>query len=261
MGRHVHLTLSEREDIMMMRRDGKGVCEIARAIGGDKSTVSRNSCERFYRASTAQRRYSERRLACCRPAILDDESVLALVGDKFLNEQWSPEQIEGRLALELGASPVSGTTVYRAIRSGRFDARIGGRKAAKRLRHRGKCRRGPSERRGKIKVPHEVSERPAAADGRSEPGHWEGDTVAGRAGGACLLTLVDRRDGFLVGGKCRRKTAACVRAKMPKALEGQPLESVTLDRGKEFAARPGHEGDRRRVLLRAAAPSVAARHQ
>lgn len=265
MGHHVHLTLSEREDIMMMRRDGKGVCEIARAIGRDKSTVSRelkrNSCERFYRAPTAQRRYSERRLACRRPAILDGESVLALVGDKFLDEQWSPGQIEGRLALELGASPVSDTTVYRAIRSGRFDARIGGRKAAKRLLHRGKRRRGLSERRGKIKVSHEISERPAAADGRSEPGHWEGDTVAGRAGGACLLTLVDRRDGFLVGGKCRRKTAACVRAKMPKALEGQPLKSVTLDRGKEFSARPGHEGDRRRVLLRAAAPSVAARHQ
>lgn len=233
MGRHVHLALSEREDIMMMRRDGKGVCEIARAIGRDKSTVSR---ERFYRASTAQRRYSERRLACRRPAILDGESVLALVGDKFLDEQWSPGQIEGRLALELGASPVSDTTVYRAIRSGRFDARIGGRKAAKRLLHRGKRRKGPSERRGKIKVSHEISERPAAADGRSEPGHWEGDTVASRAGGACLLTLVDRRDGFLVGGKCRRKTAACVRAKMPKALEGQLLKSVTLDRGKEFAA-------------------------
>ena len=231
MGHRVHLTLREREDIMLMRRDGKGVCEIARAIGRDKSTVSRelsrNSCERFYRAPTAQRRYSERRLACRRPAILDDESVLALVGDKFLNEQWSPEQIEGRLALELGASPVSDTTVYRAIRSGRFDARIGGRKAAKRLRHRGKRRKGPSERRGKIEVPHERSERPAAADGRSEPGHWEGDTVAGKAGGACLLTLVNRRDGFLVGGKCRRKTAKCVRDKMPKALKGQPLASVS----------------------------------
>lgn len=231
MGHRVHLTLREREDIMLMRRDGKGVCEIARAIGRDKSTVSRelsrNSCERFYRAPTAQRRYSERRLACRRPAILDDESVLALVGDKFLNEQWSPEQIEGRLALELGASPVSDTTVYRAIRSGRFDARIGGRKAAKRLRHRGKRRKGPSERRGKIEVPHEISERPAAADGRSEPGHWEGDTVAGKAGGACLLTLVNRRDGFLVGGKCRRKTAKCVRDKMPKALKGQPLASVS----------------------------------
>ena len=177
MGHHVHLTLREREDIMLMRRDGKGVCEIARRIGRDKSTVSRelsrNSCARFYRASTAQRRYSERRLACRRIAILDDESTFSLVRDKFLGEQWSPEQIEGRLALERGASPVSDTTIYRGIWSGRFDACIGGRKAAKRLRHR---------------------------------------------------------------GKCRRKTAACVRAKMPKALESQPLRSVTLDRGKEFAS-------------------------
>ena len=239
MGRHVHLTLSEREDIMLMRRDGRGVSEIARAIGRDKSTVSRelgrNSCERFYRASTAQRRYEGRRVACHRRRALDDDCVFNLVRDKFLEEQWSPEQIEGRLALELGESPVSDTTIYRGIRDGRFDGCVGGRKASRRLRHRGKRRRGPSERRGKIKISHEISERPPAAEDRSEPGHWEGDTVAGKAGGACLLTLVDRADGFLVGGKCRRKTAKCVREKMPKALEGQPLGSVTLDRGKEFA--------------------------
>ena len=239
MGRQIHLTLREREDIMLMRRDGRGVSEIARAIGRSKSTVSRelkrNSCERFYRASTAQRRYEGRRLACRRRRALDDERVFNLVRDKFLEEQWSPEQIEGRLALELGRSPVSDTTIYRGIHAGRFDGCIGGRKAKRRLRHRGKRRRGPSERRGKIKASHEISERPAAAEGRSEPGHWEGDTVAGKAGGPCLLTLVDRKDGFLVGGKCRRKAAKCVRDKMPRALEGQPLGSVTLDRGKEFA--------------------------
>lgn len=239
MGHHVHLTLREREDIMMMRRDGRGVSEIARAIGRDKSTVSRelrrNSCARFYRASTAQRRYAERREACRRRAVLDDERVFRLVGGKFLEEQWSPEQIEGRLALELGASPVSDTTIYRGIRAGRFDGLAGGRAAKRRLRRRGRRRRGPSERRGKIPVSHEISERPAGAEARSEPGHWEGDTVAGRAGGACLLTLVDRRDGFLAGGKCRRRTAECVREGMPRALEGQPLASVTVDRGKEFA--------------------------
>ena len=239
MGHQIHLTLREREGIMLMRRDGRGVSEIARDIGRSKSTVSRelkrNSCERFYRASTAQRHYEGRRLACRRRRAFDDERVFNLVRDKFLEGQWSPEQIEGRLALELGRSPVGDTTIYRGIHAGRFDGCIGGRKAKRRLRHRGKRRRGPSERRGKIKVSHEISERPAAAEGRSEPGHWEGDTVAGKAGGPCLLTLVDRKDGFLVGGKCRRKTAKCVRDKMPRVLEGQPLGSVTLDRGKEFA--------------------------
>lgn len=52
---HKHLTLQEREDIMMMRRDRKSVTE----IGRDKSTVSRelrrNSCAKgqpneYYRA-------------------------------------------------------------------------------------------------------------------------------------------------------------------------------------------------------------------
>lgn len=92
-----------------MRRDGRGVFEIARAIGRSKSMVSRelkrNSCERFYRASTAQRRYAERRKACRRRRMLDDERVFNLVRDKFLEEQWSPEHIEGRLALELGGTP------------------------------------------------------------------------------------------------------------------------------------------------------------
>ena len=109
MGHQIHLTLREREDIMLMRRDGRGVSEIARAIGRSKSTASRelkrNSCERFFRASTAQRRHEGRRLACRRRRALDDERVFNLVRDKFLEEQRSPEQIEGRLALELGETP------------------------------------------------------------------------------------------------------------------------------------------------------------
>ena len=93
-----HLTLCEREDIMLMRREGRKIAEIAAAIGRSKSTVSRelarNSCQRFYRASTAQGRYESRRKACRRPRILDNDDLFRLVGDKFLGEQWSPEQIE-----------------------------------------------------------------------------------------------------------------------------------------------------------------------
>ena len=190
-----HLTLCEREDIMLMRREGRKIAEIAAAIGRSKSTVSRelarNSCQRFYRASTAQARYEKRREPCRRTAILDDDQLFSLVGSKFLEEQWSPEQIEGRLALELGASPVSDSTIYRAIAAGRFDGLIGGRRAACRLRRKGRARRSPgSERRGKIKVPHEISERPGEADARARLGDWEADTVAGAAGGACVSANV-----------------------------------------------------------------------
>ncbi len=204
-----------------MRREGKGASEIARAVKRDKSTVSRelrrNSCARFYRASTAQQRYAERRKACRRRAILDDGNVFGPVGDKFLEEQWSPEQIEGHLALELGSSPVSDTPIYRGIHAGRFDGCIGGRAAKRRLGHR-----------GKIPVSHEISQCPPAAEGRSEPGHWEGDTVAGKAGGA---------QGSAAG--------------VGDARPGQGVRR----------ARPDRRGARGGVLLRAAAPSLAARHQ
>lgn len=135
MSHHTHLTLSEREDIMILRREGRTPSFIAARIGRDKSTVSReiarNSCERFYRASTAQRRYEQRRSACRRRAVLDDSALFELVRSKFLEDQWSPEQIEGRLALELGESQVSDTTIYRAIReAASTDASAaGGRRA------------------------------------------------------------------------------------------------------------------------------------
>lgn len=231
---------------MVMRREGRGVTQIAEAIGRDKSTVSRelrrNMCASstshpYYRASTAQARYEQRRKACVRPRILDDPETFELVRTKFLEEQWSPEQIEGRIALELGESPVSDTTIYRGIREGRFDGCIGGRKAARRLRHKGRRRRGAGhvERRGRIPISHSIEERPAAADLRERLGDWEADTVAGRQGGACLATFTDRKSGYLEGGKAAAKTAGGVNAVAIATLAGHPLRSITADRGKEFA--------------------------
>lgn len=246
MSHHIHLTLQEREDIMVMRSEGKGVTEIADAIRRDKSTVSRelkrNACEAgtphpCYRASTAQALYEQRRKSCVRPRILDDPETFELVRGKFLEEQWSPEQIEGRLALELGESPVSDTTIYRGIDSGMFDGCIGGKKAARKLRHKGKRRKraGQEERRGKIVVSNTIDERPAAADERSRLGDWEADTVSGALGGACLATFTDRKSGYLEGGKAPGKTAGEVNAVAISSLAGHPLHTITPDRGKEFA--------------------------
>lgn len=234
MGRCKHLTIGEREDIMCMRRVG----EIAREIGRDKSTVSRelrrNSCERFYRASTAQRRYEARRERCRRPRLLDDPERLELVRSRVLEGRWSPEQLEGRILLERPDLAVSDTTIYREVAAGRLDRCIGGRRASARLRRRGRRRRSRdgSERRGRIKISHEVSERPPEANGRSRVGDWECDTVAGRAGGACLVTMVDRATGFLAGGKAASKRKGPVREAMVAAMRGRPCETVTLDRAR-----------------------------
>ncbi|WP_102372633.1 helix-turn-helix domain-containing protein [Enorma phocaeensis] len=157
MGRYKHLTIGEREDIMRMRREGRRVGEMAREIGRDESTVSRelrrNSRERFYRASTAQRRYEARRERCRRPRLLDDPERLELVRSRVLEGRWSPEQLEGRILLERPDLAVSDATIYREVAAGRLDRCIGGPRASARLRRRGRRRRqrGEAELRWKSK--------------------------------------------------------------------------------------------------------------
>lgn len=244
MGQYHHLSIEEREDIMCMRRGHKSLADIARAIGRDKSTVSRelarNPMKSFYRASNAQAKYEGRRLSCVRPKKLGDPALRALVQGKILDEQWSPQQVAGRLRAEGAGSRVSCATICRAIRARELDTpEVAGtaRGLAGRLRHKGKRRhaKGSEERRGKIKVAHTIEERPAEAEARSRLGDWESDTVAGALGGPCLVTNVDRRSGYLVGGKAARKAAEEVRDVMASSLAGLPLESVCPDRGKEFA--------------------------
>lgn len=252
MGRYRHLSIEEREEIMCLRREGAGVREIARRIGRDKSTVSRelrrNACcagtpRPYYRASTAQRRYEERRLRCRRPRLLGDPALRSLVRRKILEDRWSPEQVAGRIALESGGRAVSAATIYREINGRRLDTpeMRGMRRGMRgRLRHRGKRRhrRGEEERRGKIRVSHELAERPGAADRRERVGDWEGDTVVGSGSGPCLVTLVDRRSGYLRGGRAAAHTKAAVADVEVAALSGVPALTVTPDRGTEFADWP-----------------------
>lgn len=92
MDRYGHLGITEREDIMLLWRDGEGVSQIAREIGRDKSTVSRETRRNgwtnprtdrpSYRASTAQRR-----ARCRRPHLLDDPGTRALVARLVRDEK------------------------------------------------------------------------------------------------------------------------------------------------------------------------------
>lgn len=248
MGRYRHLSIEEREEIMCMLRERRPLSEIARAIGRDKSTVSREAARngwtvgagggRAYRASTAQARYERRRASCGRRPLLADPRRRALVQSKILLEQWSPEQVAGRIALEDPSLAVSRATIYRAIAARELDTpelRRTARGMAGRLRRKGRRGKGAGERRGKIAVSHSIEERPAEAAARSRRGDWESDTVAGRQGGPCLVTNVDRMTGMLVGGRAERKGAAEVAAVMARSLAGHRLETVTPDRGSEFA--------------------------
>jgi IS30 family transposase len=137
---------------------------------------------------------------------------------------------------------VSRSTIYRAVNAGDLDCELPGWHAMRRrLRHRGKRRhpKGSVDRRGRLRATHEISERPPEASGRSRVGDWEGDTVVGRAGGPRLVTEVDRMSGYLVGGKAASGASADVGPVVVGALAGEPVRTLTLDRGVEFADASG----------------------
>ena len=139
-----HLTLAEREYIMVQRARGRSITAIAAALMRNKSTISReikrNSDSKTYSASQAQACYQQRRKACRRKRKLDDPERFALVKRLFLQKHWSPEQIQHRLRHEGSPHAISYATIYRGIYAGRFNDPDWVKSGKQRLRHRGKKR-------------------------------------------------------------------------------------------------------------------------
>lgn len=244
MHHYKHLTLEERENILKFYTLGYSITKISELVNRNKSTISRelkrNMDSDGYYPSRSQEKYRKRRQKCRRQCLLDNPVVFSYVKDKFLNHQWSPEQIDGRLKLEKSDIQISYSTIYRGIYARRFDEpnlSHGNRGAIRKLRHKGKSRhtKDYEERRGKIRISHDIEERPIEANNRSRLGDWEADTVAGKTGKACVVTLVDRKSRFLIAKKIARKNSKLVAEAIVESLENEPCESITPDRGKEFS--------------------------
>ena len=213
-----HLTLAEREYIMVQRARGRSITAIAAALMRNKSTISReikrNSDSKTYSASQAQACYQQRRKACRRKRKLDDPERFALVKRLFLQKHWSPEQIQHRLRHEGCPHAISYATIYRGIYAGRFNDPDWVKSGKQRLRHRGKKRpRKGAVARGGFAIDHELSERPEIAEARGRLGDWEADTVAGITGGAVLVTLTDRKSRYLLCARVEKKTAEALGVK------------------------------------------------
>lgn len=246
MSHYKHLTPEEREIILVLYSYHCNIQYIANCIDRDRSTIyrelKRNTIHKYYSATAAQAAYEHRRLKCRPKKKLSDPETYEEVKKLFLDHQWSPEEISGRIALEKPELSVSYTTIYRGIYSGLFNAELadgsdGIRSAKRKLRHKGKTRRrsNQAEKRGKIIISHDIDERPQAANDRFRIGDWEGDTVIGKRDGQCLVTLADRMSRFLLCRKAENKDSNYVTDVMINCLNGQPLHTITPDRGKEFA--------------------------
>ena len=115
-----------------------------------------------YMPVVAQHQYQARRAYCKPHNRLEHSHLLEHVKHRLLECQWSPEEIAGWLRAEYGKCIISATTIYRAIYNGWLNApKASTISVIKKLRHRGKRRKKHSteEKRGKIKISHDITYR------------------------------------------------------------------------------------------------------
>jgi IS30 family transposase len=241
-----HLSVAEREDIACGVAAKLSVRQIARGLGRPASTVSRelrrNGGRERYRPTVADQAAWDR-AARPKPCKLALNSALREHVVTGLELQWSPAQIAGWLAFEFPDDPelrVSHETIYLAL----FVQAKGllSKELSKELRTgRGVRRAGRisvrGQGRGQIVDALHISERPAEADDRAVPGHWEGDMVSG-SGNSHIGTLVERSSRFVQLVKLDNKTTDCVIAALTAKVQQLPeqlKQSLTWDRGLEMA--------------------------
>jgi len=240
------LSAAEREEISRGVAAGESARRIAVRLGRASSTIARelgrNGGRRGYRAADADQEAWERaqRPQHCK---LARDRVLAGVVATKLEQDWSPQQIAGWLKLEYPEDEtmrVSHETIYLTL----F---VQARGALKRellvhLRRTRSIRRPRAATRGntgqgQIVDAVSIRERPAEAEDRAVPGHWEGDLLAG-AGNSHIATLVERHSRFLilvaVDGKDTRSVTGALSHQIARLPE-QLRSSLTWDRGKEMS--------------------------
>jgi IS30 family transposase len=194
--------------------------------------VRRNQRQRCYRAKDADDIARTRRRVSRRYRRLSERDW-ALVC-RLLQKLWSPEQIVGRLRKK-GAVLVSHETIYRYIWA---DRRRGGTlyrylRGSLKLRRK---RKGSYDSRGRLAGKRSIHERPPGAQNRSRVGHLEGDTMIGSTDRDCVITLVDRKTGYVSIGKLESRTAEEANRKAVELLRRgiRRTRTLTLDNGTEF---------------------------
>jgi IS30 family transposase len=242
---YTHLSPFERGNIELLLRSGWSIRRIARAMGRNPSTISRELARTRrpharYHAITAQQAYRQRRTRSVKPRRLMANSRLRRYVEAKLREKWSPDQIAQSLRRQFPrdrAMRISHETIYTFVYA---EKRARGtlfehlRQAHRKRRRRGNLR----GMRGLLPGRVCIDLRPRVVHSRRRTGDWEADLVLGRQSGPAILTLVERKHGYLLARKVEDRRAYTVARAIIDAFREIPralVKTITFDNGKEFA--------------------------
>lgn len=235
-----HFTQYERESLRFYLEKGMSYREIARRLGRNVSTISREikrngKKDGSINAVWGSSLYAWRRKRCRRiPRIAKDPGLKKYIEEK-LHVFWSPEAITACWKKEHPEAKLSHSTLYRALR----DKQLEDCSEQKHLRRRGKLKYKNTGSTGlnPVKPDHTIAEWPKEIRDRARIGDWEGDTIRGKNGQGYLFTAIDRKSRYIVLGSIPgKRTKEATAEAVCEALRGQVVNSLTLDNGTEFAA-------------------------
>ena len=243
MNRHyTQLTSEERDIIAVLRAQGVKPSEIAQVMGRHKSTICRelkrnkSPVYNVYLSHRAHNRAVKRKGHAAHRPRLKNEVIMNYVMEK-LNLGLSPEQVAGRISHELAGESISHEAIYQFIYAKETLNHMDLRPCLLR-RHRRRLQRGYSRKHKKPHIPERLSihERPACVNDRSEPGHWEVDTMICRQSTPSLAIALERASRYLQITKLAAKTARELRRALIRRLNRHPdhmRKTITYDNGSE----------------------------
>jgi IS30 family transposase len=204
---YCQLNLEERSALATLKRLGWSVLEMARELGRHRSTLARElkrnvtAYDGWYRAGRAHEQAVARRRRSRRNRHFGRVELAGV--EALLREEWSPEQVAGYLRRK-GRLLISHETIYQHVwrdwkAGGTLHLHLRGARKQCRKRYRS------YDSRGRLAGKRHISERPAAVETRQRIGHWEIDTVMGESSD-CVVTLVERKTGFVLIGKLPART-------------------------------------------------------
>jgi IS30 family transposase len=240
------LSLAEREDISRGMASDSSIREIARLLKRSASTVSREVTRHggrpAYRAHDADRQAWASALRPKRCLLTGNRKLRNIVASKLILD-WSPEQISGWLKIQYRddeSMHVSHETIYRSLfiqARGVLKKELLDHLRSKRRMRRSRHFSEHGHSRGQIVEAISIRERPAEAEDRAMPGHWEGDLLAGGKN-SYVATLVERHSRFLMLIKVPSKETEAVVTALSQHIRKLPAtlrRSLTWDRGLEMA--------------------------
>jgi IS30 family transposase len=235
--KYTQLTLEKRYHISALKKLGYSQKNIALELDVHPATISRelkrNTFNGKYQPISAQIEYVSRQKK------KNKHKAVTKVIEKYIRKKlkldWSPEQISGRMKIDIKQS-IHHETIYQFI----YRNKANGGRLYRHLRHRNKkyhCRTKKYQQRGTIVDRIMINKRPKIVEQKNRIGDFEVDTIIGKNHKEALVTVVDKKSKFSLIRKVNSKQASEVSEALIEMLTPiKPiLFTITSDNGKEFA--------------------------